>query len=98
MFTATRRFGKTGWVATFSPTKKTFLLIHALATAKGKDKAELQHWLAAKIMIPEKGKCDYCIVQQTGCSGSDGEEDQSYFDLGFADLLQLSAGSKRRRY
>jgi geranylgeranyl diphosphate synthase type II len=75
--------------------KKTFLLIHALTTAKGKDKAELQRWLAAKKYDPRKKvSAITALYNKLGVREATEKKIKSYFDLGFADLLQLSAEAK----
>ncbi|HQQ98834.1 MAG TPA: polyprenyl synthetase family protein [Cyclobacteriaceae bacterium] len=75
--------------------KKTFLLIHALATAKGKDKAELRRWLTAKKYDPRKKvNAITALYNKLGVREATEKKIKSYFDLGFADLQQLSAGAK----
>ncbi len=75
--------------------KKTFLLIHALTTAKGKDKAELQRWLAAKKYDPRKKvSAITALYNKLGVREVTEKKIKSYFDLGFADLHQLSAEAK----
>lgn len=75
--------------------KKTFLLIHALATAKGKDKAELLRWLAAKKYDPRKKvSAITALYNKLDVREATEKKIKSYFDLGFADLHQLSAEAK----
>ncbi len=75
--------------------KKTFLLIHALATAKGKDKAELLRWLSAtRFDARKKVKAVTALYDKLGVREATEKKIRAFVDLGFADLQQLSAEAK----
>lgn len=71
--------------------KKTYLLIKALALAKGKPKAELQKWLAAKKFDKRKKvKAVTGIYESLGIRELTQAKIDSYFTQAFASLNALS--------
>lgn len=75
--------------------KKTFLLIRALEKAKGKDKAELQQWLALKKFNKKKKvEAVTSIYDRLGIKKVAEEKINEYFSKGFSSLGKLSVGDK----
>jgi len=75
--------------------KKTFLLIKALSKAKGKQKAELEKWLAAKKFDKQKKvKAVTSIYDELQIKQLTEEKMNFYFDKGFENLNQLSTNKK----
>ena len=75
--------------------KKTFLLIKALEKAKGKDKVELQQWLALKkFNTKKKVEAVTSIYDRLGIKKVVEDKINAYFDKGFSSLDQLSVGDK----
>ncbi len=70
--------------------KKTFLLITALARAKGKDKKDLEQWLAVKKFDGRrKVEAVTAIYDKLGIQSITEDKIQDYFGKGFALLDQL---------
>ena len=75
--------------------KKTFLLIKALETARGKDKKELQQWLAAeKFDKRKKVMAVTALYDRLGIQSRTERKIQAYFEKGFEGLDRLSVGRK----
>lgn len=75
--------------------KKTFLLIKALEKVKGKDKAELEQWLALKKFNKKKKvEAVTSIYDRLGIKKIAEEKITDYFNKGFSSLCQLSVGDK----
>ncbi len=75
--------------------KKTFLLINALAKARGKDKIELNRWLAArKFNRQNKVAAITGLFDRLGIQVLTEKKIQEYFEKGFSDLRRLSVGAK----
>ncbi len=75
--------------------KKTFLLIKALAKARGKEKAELAKWLASKKFDKRKKvKAVTAIYNSLGIQTITENKIEEYFQKGFASLSQLSSPDK----
>lgn len=77
--------------------KKTFLLIEALAKAKGNTKEELDNWLTRKTFDSQaKVKAVTAIYDQLGIKQTTEMAMNTYFDKGFAALAQLSVEANRK--
>ena len=75
--------------------KKTFLLIKALATARGKDKKELQQWLTArKFDRSKKVMAVTALYDRLEIQSLTERKIQAYFEKGFEGLDRLSVGRK----
>jgi len=74
--------------------KKTFLLIHALAKAKGKQKAELQSWLAAKkFKKQDKIKAVKSVYDALDIPALTEKKANHFFTQGFRKLEGLNGSS-----
>ena len=75
--------------------KRTFLLMKALEKGKGKDRQELQKWLAAKKFDNRKKvKAVTLLYDRLGIQSLTEKKISEYFEKGFDGLSQLSAGEK----
>lgn len=71
--------------------KKTFLLINALRLAKGRNKAALQRWLAAKKFSPAKKVAAVtALYDALGVRTLTEQRIQYFFEKGFSGLSELS--------
>jgi geranylgeranyl diphosphate synthase type II len=76
--------------------KKTFLLITALAKAKGKTKADLNRWLKAKKFDKRKKvKAVTEIYSQLKIDEITSRKIDQYFEKGFAELEKVQGGLKK---
>ncbi|MGE0588581.1 MAG: polyprenyl synthetase family protein [Cyclobacteriaceae bacterium] len=76
--------------------KKTYLLITALAKAKGKDKSELNQWLSTNGRSSEKVKAVTALYNKLGISDSTEEKINFYFSRGFAQLKKIKVAEHRK--
>lgn len=76
--------------------KKTYLLITALAKAKGKDKSELNRWLSTNGRSAEKVKAVTAIYDRLGISNSTEEKINFYFARGFSQLKKIKVAEHRK--
>lgn len=76
--------------------KKTYLLITALAKAKGKDKSELNRWLSTNGRSAEKVKAVTAIYDRLGISNSTEEKINFYFARGFSQLKKIKVTEHRK--
>ena len=75
--------------------KKTFLLLKAIEKARGKEKAELIKWLAAKKFDKRKKiKAITAIYDSIGIQAITENKIEEYFQKGFSSLEQLSVKEK----
>jgi geranylgeranyl diphosphate synthase, type II len=75
--------------------KKTFLLIKAEETARGKDKKELQQWLTTrKFDKRKKVMAVTALYDRLGIQSITEKKIQAYFEKGFVGLSKLSDGTK----
>lgn len=75
--------------------KKTFLLIHALNQARGKNKTELARWVAAKKFDKEKKvKAVTAIYDQLEIQSQTEKKINYYFEKGFSSLSSLQNPAK----
>lgn len=76
--------------------KKTILLIHALAKARGKEAKELSSWLSAKkINKSEKVKAVKNIYDSLGIQKTVEKKINQYFNKGFESLETIAASSQK---
>jgi geranylgeranyl diphosphate synthase type II len=76
--------------------KKTFLLIQALAKAKGKQKTELANWLVAKkFKKQEKVNAVKEIYDNLNIPRNAEKKISQFFDKGFKSLDNISVGSEK---
>ena len=76
--------------------KKTILLIHALAKAKGRDAKELSQWLSLKkFKKAEKVKAVKRIYDSVGVQKTVEKKINSYFDKGFKSLDAIASSPQK---
>lgn len=76
--------------------KKTILLIHALAKAKGKDAKDLSNWLSAKkFNKSEKVKAVKAIYDSAGVQKAVEKKINQYFDKGFKSLESIAPSTQK---
>lgn len=74
--------------------KKTFLLIKALERSRGKDRKELEYWIAQKkFNAAKKVKAVTAIYDRLGIRDLAIRKITKYFDAGFARLESIGSGS-----
>lgn len=79
--------------------KKTFLLIHALTLAKGRNRKELDRWLAARDFRPEeKVKAVTEIYDRLNIAGITRKKIDGYFRSGFRLLKSLPESAALAAY
>ena len=79
--------------------KKTFLLIHALTLAKGRNRKELDQWLAAREFRPEeKVKAVTEIYDRLNIAGITRKQIDGYFRSGFRLLKSLPGSAALAGY
>ena len=93
VFADQKKFGKQAG-GDIIANKKTYLLIKALALAKGKQKAELQKWLAAKKFDKRKKvKAVTALYEQLNIRELTQAKINQYFNKAFASLEKLSVNA-----
>jgi geranylgeranyl diphosphate synthase type II len=79
--------------------KKTYLLLEAIAQAKGDTKTQLEHWLAQKDFdIAEKVKAVTDIYNTLGIKEKTEQKIQYFFDLAFTQLHELHARDPQKQF
>ncbi len=78
--------------------KKTYLLIKAKEKAKGKDKQELEQWLAAKKFDKQKKvKAVTSLYNKLGISQLTERKIEEYFSIGFQNLDRLKDSPQKQQ-
>lgn len=78
--------------------KKTYLLIKAKEKARGKDKQELEQWLAAKKFDKQKKvKAVTSLYNKLGISQLTERKIEEYFSIGFQNLDRLKDSSQKQQ-